>query len=191
MSIYDESKRSVSSERLNKNHTLKIKKPTYELFKELVADSITTYASELVKNKECEGIEEAYSLAKEEVESLFDTESIDDLYFYVLFCNDKIIGYIWFDIIKCSELKTAFLLYIYVDKAYRRHSYAKYLMNFYQREMQLLGVKRSELYVFAKNHPAIALYLNQGYFVSNKAGFYRAQQQGLISRLKLVKYIFT
>ncbi|WP_395947358.1 GNAT family N-acetyltransferase [Caedibacter taeniospiralis] len=174
--------------------SLEFIRPGSKRLSQCISDSVALYSKYLVQSGEFQAIEKARLAASNEFNNLLNYCILrDELYFYELYSNQRGVGYLWFiyaaDEKLEKEQQQAFLAYIYINKAHRRHAYAKQALRLYENTAMAMGASNSRLFVFKHNLPAIALYQSQGYQIKNHVGFYEAEQENRHSRLEMIKQL--
>jgi len=87
-----------------------------------------------------------------------------------------------------AKKNTAFLVGLWVDKAYRGRGFAQKLLSQALSELNKSGIDNAELTVDEKNEPALKLYREAGFKIErNLQSFYGPQQNRLLLRNNLVE----
>lgn len=163
---------------------LQLKKLTPNAFKFYMHQSIEEYARNIYRAQEVESFAKALEVSEEEVIPWADEalHSPDHYMYRVKNEKNKTVGWIWYEVI--DEGEAAFLVYITVDKPYRRKGLASELMKLFEAEVRSKHIARIVLYVFKANVPAVELYKKCGYVIEDEVSSYEATEP---TRYKMVK----
>ncbi|MCD6055319.1 MAG: GCN5-related N-acetyltransferase [Gammaproteobacteria bacterium] len=174
--------------------TIQFIKPSPERFLRLKTHASETYAREMLRYGEFQGISESQKRAEAEIqEYLPEGQKTMGHYFYELWETEKQqTGYLWFIIqnpqIVDQRLQShAFLAYIFIDETKRRQQAATLAMDFYEKTVaEKYGASDSSLYVFKENKPAVALYQKRGYQIIHETRFNLAAQNSRFFMKKIL-----
>lgn len=162
---------------------LTLKKLTKNNFNFLLKFTIGEYSNDLFQYGEAKTRERAVDLATKEITNLVP-KGVDtrNQFIYRVKNNHDTIGWLWHQMV--DEGKTGFLLYIFINKEFRRKGLGEQLLKLFEKEAQDLGASELILYVFIDNTPAVKMYQKNGYFIVKESGFYDATKS---TRYKMAK----
>lgn len=152
----------------------------------LIQQAVPTYAEEMFRGGEFPDLEAAQQAANQEVheqiyEYLYKRTHDFAHHIYTAKQQQTVCGYLWFTIreyrIAGITRPTAFLVFIFVDKAKRQQGLANQIMAFYEiTARKEYGAVESTLYVSKENTIGIKLYKRFGYQIAAKGGLNQTEQ---------------
>ncbi len=77
------------------------------------------------------------------------------------------VGMLWFNLVRDTPGKSAFLYQFWIDEAFRRQGYGMAALRELDEKVKGMGGSSVRLHVFGHNAPARALYEKAGYAVTN------------------------
>ncbi len=144
-------------------------------FNELLRFSLEDYANNIFQHDESENYEKAYQYAHNEVmPNIPEGLKTPAHYVYKIMDESKTLGYFWFQMM--NNMRTGFVVYIYIHPEYRHQGFAKQAIQLYEKKLRIINARDSILYVFKQNIDAIGLYQRCGYTVANECTCYDGEK---------------
>lgn len=140
-----------------------------EEFDQYMHGMLPQYADEKQKSIQCSP-EEARKIAEAEIKGLLPQGlTSENHYFYCLVEEgvERMMGYLWLQLMIKPTRKTVFICDFSIMEEYRGQGYGKQAMQALDEEVRRLGAGKISLHVFAHNERAIALYQKMGFEFTN------------------------